>query len=49
VGWTLTDLAAPEGYSGAVAVRQPNVAIRCQQAEWPWLLDAVREGVVTRP
>jgi 4'-phosphopantetheinyl transferase len=41
--WTLTDLAPATGYKGAVAVRSPTIALRCHQAEWPWLLDGVHK------
>jgi 4'-phosphopantetheinyl transferase len=36
--WAIADLAPVRGYKAAVAVRQPNVALHCQEVSWPWLL-----------
>jgi 4'-phosphopantetheinyl transferase len=44
--WTMADLAPAPGYKAAVAVAQPNMAIRCRRAEWPWLLDGVHAAGV---
>jgi 4'-phosphopantetheinyl transferase len=40
--WTMADLKPAIGYKGAVAIHRPNHAIRCRQAGWPWLLDAIK-------
>jgi 4'-phosphopantetheinyl transferase len=36
--WTIVDLAPVWGYKAAMAVHQPNVALRCREMSWPWLL-----------
>jgi 4'-phosphopantetheinyl transferase len=40
--WTMTDLLPSRGHTASVAIRHPNVSIRCQRAEWSWLLERIR-------
>jgi 4'-phosphopantetheinyl transferase len=37
-GWTIADLSLLEGYKAAVAVRQTDVAVHCQEIGWQYLL-----------
>jgi 4'-phosphopantetheinyl transferase len=41
--WAIADLVPVPGYKAAMAVRQPNVALRCREVSWSWLL-ARHEG-----
>jgi 4'-phosphopantetheinyl transferase len=37
--WTIMDLASSGPYAAAATLASPNVPIRCQRAEWSWLMD----------
>jgi len=37
--WTMADLVPSGGHTASVAISHPNVSVRCQRAEWSWLLD----------
>lgn len=36
--WTMADLDPADGYKSALAVRHPQVSIRCFHADWAWLM-----------
>jgi 4'-phosphopantetheinyl transferase len=38
--WTMANLAPATGYAGALAIRQPGIAIRTFHADWAWLMAA---------
>ncbi|MGJ0531727.1 4'-phosphopantetheinyl transferase family protein [Methylocystis sp.] len=40
--WTVVDLAPSARYMASLAIRHPNVPIRCWRAEWSWLLNRVQ-------